>query len=58
MFQKKIEFRQKLDVGDIVTYYFDFLKQNIKSFTNIFISYNGIFILAFLGISYLLVTGF
>jgi len=58
MLQKKIEFRQKLGVGDIVTFYFDFLKQNFKRFTNIFISYNGLFILAFLGISYLLVTGF
>jgi len=58
MLQKKINFRQRLDVGDIVTYYFDFLKQNLKQFLNIFISYNGIFILAFLGISYLLVTGF
>ena len=56
--QKKIEFRQKLGVGDIVTFYFDFLKQNFKSFTNIFINYNGVFILGFLGISYLLVTGF
>jgi len=58
MLQKKIEFRQQMGVGDIVTFYFDFLKQNFKRFTNIFISYNGIFILAFLGISYLLVTGF
>ncbi len=58
MLQKKIEFRQRLALGDIVTFYFDFLKQNFKSFTNIFISYNGVFILAFLGISYLLVTGF
>jgi len=58
MLHKKIEFRQQLGVGDIVTFYFDFLKQNFKRFTNIFISYNGIFILAFLGISYLLVTGF
>ncbi|PHS66709.1 MAG: hypothetical protein COB12_05765 [Flavobacterium sp.] len=56
--QKKIEFRQQLGVGDIVTFYFDFLKQNFKSYLNIFISYNGIFILAFLGISYLLITGF
>ncbi|MCF6307405.1 MAG: hypothetical protein L3J09_05565 [Flavobacteriaceae bacterium] len=58
MLQKKIEFRQQLGVGDIVTFYFDFLKQNFKSYLNIFISYNGIFILAFLGISYLLITGF
>ena len=56
--QKKIELRQRLDVGDLVTVYFDFLKQNLKSFTNIFISYNGIFILLLLGISYLMVTGF
>ena len=58
MLQKKIEFRQRLGLGDIVSFYFDFLKQNFKSYTNIFISYNGIFILAFLGVSYLLVTGF
>ncbi|MFK5982447.1 MAG: hypothetical protein QM499_06000 [Flavobacteriaceae bacterium] len=58
MLQKKFELRQRMGVGDIVTLYFDFLKQNIKQFTNIFISYNGIFILAFLGISYLLITGF
>jgi len=55
--QKKIELRQRLDVGDLVTVYFDFLKQNLKSFTNIFISFNGIFILSFLGVSYLFVTG-
>ncbi len=58
MLQKKIEFRQQMGVGDIVTFYFDFLKQNFKQFTNIFISYNGVFILAFLGVSYLLITGF
>ncbi len=56
--QKKIELRQRLDLGGLITIYFDFLKQNFKNFTNIFISYNGIFILSFLGISYLLVTGF
>ena len=58
MLQKKFELRQPMGVGDIVTFYFDFLKQNIRQFANIFISYNGIFILAFLGISYLFITGF
>jgi len=53
-----IELKQNRDLGEIITAYFDFFKQNLKSFTNIFISYNGIFILLILGISYLLVTGF
>lgn len=58
MNEKYIELKQRRDLGDMINVYFDFLKQNIKSFTNIFISYNGIFILILLGISYLLVTGF
>ncbi len=58
MQQEKIELRQKFDVGEMIKIYFDFFKQNFKNFTNIFISYNGVFILTFLGISYLLVTGF
>jgi membrane protease YdiL (CAAX protease family) len=45
-------------VGEIVSTYFDFLKQNVKSFTNVFIAYNGLFIFLLLGASYLLVTGF
>ncbi len=58
MQQNKIELRQRRDVGEMITIYFDFFKYNVKNFTNIFINYNGIFILAFLLISYLLVTGF
>lgn len=58
MQQQKIELRQPRDLGDLITIYFDFLKQNFKNFTSIFITYNGIFILAFLLISYMLVTGF
>ncbi len=57
MKDKYIELRQRRDVGDIITVYFDFFKQNLKSFTNIFINYNGIFILLLLGASYLMVTG-
>jgi len=53
-----IELRQKRDLGDIISIYFDFFKQNLKSFTNVFISYNGVFILLILLSSYLLVTGF
>lgn len=53
-----IELKQRRDLGDIINTYFDFLKQNSKSFTNIFISYNGILLLVLLGVSYLLVTGF
>lgn len=58
MSQKFNDLRVTRDVGGLITAYFDFLKQNLKNYLNIFISYNGIFILAFLGISYLLVTGF
>ena len=58
MNNKYIELKQRRDVGEIVSTYFDFFKQNLKSFTNIFISYNGIFILLLLGTSYLMVTGF
>ncbi len=46
------------DFGEIITTYFDFLKQNIKKFTNLFLSYNGIFLIGLLIVSYLLVTGF
>ena len=58
MQDNKIELRQRRDVGEMITVYFDFFKQNFKTFTNIFINYNGIFILAFLLISYMLITGF
>lgn len=58
MQQKHIELKAPRDIGGMISTYFDFLKQNFKSFLNIFISYNGIFILGFLGVSYLLVTGF
>ena len=58
MLHDHIELRQRRDLGDTINIYFDFFKQNLKSFLNIFISYNGIFIIGFLGISYLLVTGF
>lgn len=57
MEEKYIELRQNRSFGDIITIYFDFYKQNLKSFTNIFLSYNGIFILLFLGCSYLMITG-
>lgn len=58
MEKKFLDLRVKRDIGEIISTYFDFLKQNFKSFFNIFISYNGIFIIALLGCSYLLITGF
>jgi len=58
MKDKYIELNQRRQLGDIINTYFDFFKLNLKSFTNIFISYNGIFIFLLLGISYLMVTGF
>ncbi len=58
MQHKHIPLKRQRDVGEIITVYFEFFKQNFKPFLNIFISYNGLFILGFLGVSYLLVTGF
>lgn len=58
MQQDHIELKQRRDLGDTISIYFEFFKKNLKPFLNIFISYNGLFILGFLGISYLLVTGF
>lgn len=58
MQQKHIPLKRQRDVGEMISTYFEFLKQNFKPFLNIFIRYNGIFILGFLGVSYLLVTGF
>lgn len=53
-----LELKVNRDFGDIITVYFEFLKQNIKKFTNVFLSYNGIFLVALLIVSYLLVSGF
>ncbi len=53
-----IELKVNRDFGGIISAYFDFLKQNIKKFTHIFLSYNGIFLIGLLVVSYLLVTGF
>ena len=58
MQQKHIPLKRQRDVGEMISTYFEFLKQNFKPFLNIFIRYNGIFILGFLGVSYLMVTGF
>lgn len=58
MQQDHIELKQRRDIGEIIAVYFDFFKKNLKPFVNIFIRYNGIFLLGFLGVSYLLVTGF
>jgi len=52
-----IELRVNRDFGDLITLYFDFFKQNLKKFTNIFIGYNGIFLIGLLLVSYLLVSG-
>lgn len=58
MQNKFIPLKRQRDVGEIISAYFEFFKQNFKPFLNIFISYNGLFILGFLGVSYLMVTGF
>lgn len=58
MAEQHIELRVNRDFGDILSVYFEFLKQNLKRFTNVFLSYNGIFIIGFLISSYLFVTGF
>ncbi|WP_396633810.1 hypothetical protein [Maribacter sp. R86514] len=53
-----IPLRVNRDFGGIVSVYFDFFKQNIKNFTNVFINYNGVFLIGLLITSYLLVSGF
>ena len=53
-----IPLRVNRDFGGIISVYFDFFKQNIKNFTNVFISYNGVFLIGLLITSYLLVSGF
>ncbi len=55
--RKYIELKINRDFGDIITTYFEFLKQNLKKFTNVFLSYNGIFLIGLLIVSYLLVSG-
>jgi len=55
--EKYIELRVDRDFGDIISTYFDFFKQNLKKFTNVFLSYNGIFLIGLLIVSYLLVSG-
>lgn len=58
MKDKYIELRINRDFGDILSVYFDFLRQNLKKFTNVFLSYNGIFLIGLLITSYFLVSGF
>tara|TARA_R110002012_G_scaffold7973_1_gene37202 strand:- start:2391 stop:3341 length:951 start_codon:yes stop_codon:yes gene_type:complete len=55
--EKYIELRVNRDFGDIINVYFEFFKQNLKKFTNVFLSYNGIFLIGLLVVSYLLVSG-
>lgn len=52
------ELRIDRSFGDIINLYFDFFRQNIKNFTNLFLRYNGIFVILILILSYALVTGF
>ncbi len=53
-----IDLKQRRDIGEIISVYFDFFKKHLKPYLNIFIRYNGLFILGFLLASYLMVTGF
>jgi len=58
MNKKRLELRQHRDFGLVISDYFEFFKYNFKGFFNIFIRYNGIFMLLFLGVSYMMVSGF
>ncbi|MEP2937228.1 MAG: hypothetical protein ABJM06_02460 [Gilvibacter sp.] len=58
MGQPKVELRQRMDLGQVLTNFFEFVKFNLKAYANVFLRYNGIFILLLLGISYMLVSGF
>jgi len=52
-----IELKMRRDLGAIISDYFSFLKQNLKKFSNIFLSYNGLFLIGLLVVSYFLVSG-
>lgn len=52
-----IELNVDREFGEIISLYFDFFKANIKKFTNIFLSYNGIFLIGLVLVGYLLVSG-
>lgn len=52
-----IELKINRDFGEIISLYFDFFKTNIKKFTNVFLSYNGVFLIGLLIVSYLMVSG-
>lgn len=53
-----IELKVRRDLGAIISDYFSFLKQNLKKFSNIFLNYNGPFLIGLLVVSYFLVSGF
>lgn len=53
-----IELKMRRDLGAIISDYFSFLKQNLKKFSNIFLNYNGLFLIGLLVVSYFLVSGF
>jgi MFS family permease len=55
---KFIELKVHRDLGAIITDYFSFIKQNLKKFSNIFVNYNGLFLIGLLVVSYFLVSGF
>ena len=55
---KYIELKINRDFGSVINDYFEFIKRNIKTFTNVFLGYNGIFLIGLLISSYLLVSGF
>ncbi len=53
-----IELKVRRDLGAIISDYFSFLKQNLKKFSNVFLNYNGPFLIGLLVVSYFLVSGF
>lgn len=55
--KKFIEPRLRRDFGGIISAYFDFLKGNFKELLNMFIGYNGVFVIFLLISGYLMVTG-
>ncbi|MGJ8684194.1 MAG: hypothetical protein ACSHWW_06205 [Nonlabens sp.] len=55
--KKYIEPRLRRDFGGIISAYFDFLKGNVKEIVNMFIGYNGVFVIFLLISTYMVVTG-
>lgn len=55
---KHLELNIDRNFGDLISIFFDFLKQNIKNYTKIFLRYNAPFLILYLIAGYITVSGY